>query len=227
MGAGPEWLPVENWGLWPGSLWWSASLPTHLSGAVLQPQCSLCLSSWWATVPDWRLRPWGKKRKRQRKPRAEGGLSPSHSWEATGYDELPGQERDKMPRSSMISTSGLLPAESSSALGVTKAGAVLREGPGPDVTCLAGWHWVSNCDCPETHTDGWALHAPWISNHWTDDAQPHGSFTTQSIYVTVGSFPQAVLISSQKMAQFLLCFSQRFSTSSEFSLLRTRDNKHP
>ena len=53
----------------------------------------------------------------------------------------------------MVSTSGLLPAESSSASRVAKAGAVLRDGPVPDATCPAARHWDSSCDHPETLSD--------------------------------------------------------------------------
>lgn len=130
----------------------------HLSPPVpvwglRRPRCSGCLSTTWATLPDRWLRPWGEERKKQARPGASGGWSPSHSREATGCDELAGREWDRAPRSSMISTSGLLPAESSSASRVTKAGAVLRDGPGPDATCPAVWQWDSSCDCPETLSD--------------------------------------------------------------------------
>lgn len=87
------------------------------------------------------------------KERAEVTCSPRHGLEATGCDELLGQEWDKVPRSSTISTSGLLPAESSSASRVAKAGAVLRDGPVPDATCPAAWHWDSSCARSETLSD--------------------------------------------------------------------------
>lgn len=53
----------------------------------------------------------------------------------------------------MISTSGLLSAQSSSAWGIAKAGVVLTDRPGPDATCLAAWQWDSNCDHPDTLRD--------------------------------------------------------------------------
>lgn len=77
-----------------------------------------------------------KERKQQRRMGICGSLSPSQGQEPTGHEKPSGQEWDKMPRSSVVSTSDLLPDLSLFALGIAKAGAISRDGPGPDVTCL-------------------------------------------------------------------------------------------
>lgn len=60
----------------------------------------------------------------------------------------------------MLSTSGLSPAESSSAPRVAKASVVLRDGTGPDAACPAALQLDSSCDRSETFSDDRALHAP-------------------------------------------------------------------
>lgn len=73
----------------------------------------------------------GKKTAENRSP---GGPEPKPRPGSNRLWEPPGQEWDRMPRRSATGTSGLLPAESASALGIAKAGVGLSNGPGPDAT---------------------------------------------------------------------------------------------